>query len=122
MNSGAARANFDYCGFFYFAFQAEDLRDLESGENQGHRKELAPLLEPLEPKDVPGHKTSFINELKLSDFRQVLVRNGISSEFVGGVLWCCNGTLALRRVRDFSHGKFSSCTYYIFIDRTNQEK
>ncbi|XP_046656106.1 probable cleavage and polyadenylation specificity factor subunit 2 isoform X2 [Daphnia pulicaria] len=78
-------------------YQAEDLRDLDDKENNSLRKEQAPLLEPLEPKDIPGHETSYINELKLSDFKQVLVRNGISSEFIGGVLWCCNGNVALRR-------------------------
>lgn len=79
-------------------YQGEDLRDLDDTEsNQSLRKELAPLLEPLEMKDIPGHDTSYINELKLSDFKQVLIRNGISSEFIGGVLWCCNGTVALKR-------------------------
>jgi hypothetical protein len=32
--------------------QAEDLRDLDDKENISLRKEQAPLLEPLEPKDV----------------------------------------------------------------------
>lgn len=45
------------------------------------------------------HSTVFVNELKLSDFKQVLGKNGIASEFSGGVLWCSNGTVALRRVR-----------------------
>ena len=76
----------------------------ENVESSGSlRKEQAPLLEPLDPKDgklqiIPAHRTSYINELKLSDFKQVLVRSGISSEFIGGVLWCCNGNVALRRV------------------------
>ena len=47
---------------------------------------------------VAGHQTAFINELKLSDFKQVLNKNSIPSEFSGGVLWCCNGTIAVRRV------------------------
>jgi len=38
-----------------------------------------------------------MNQLKLSDFKQVLARNGISAEFINGALWCCNGTVALRR-------------------------
>ncbi|KAG8232888.1 hypothetical protein J437_LFUL004758 [Ladona fulva] len=54
-------------------------------------------LEPLQPSQIPGHPTVFINELKLSDFKQVLTRNGIPSEFSGGVLWCCGGILAVRR-------------------------
>lgn len=47
---------------------------------------------------VAGHQTAFINELKLSDFKQVLNKNSIPSEFSGGVLWCCNGSIAVRRV------------------------
>ena len=37
---------------FYILTQAEDLKDLNDKENVAFRKELAPLLEPLEPKDV----------------------------------------------------------------------
>lgn len=55
-------------------------------------------LEMLEEDEIPVHNSVLINELKLSDFKQVLMRNNINSEFSGGVLWCCNGTLALRRV------------------------
>jgi len=36
----------------YYFYQAEDLRDLDDKENNSLRKEQAPLLEPLEPKDV----------------------------------------------------------------------
>lgn len=55
-------------------------------------------LGPMEDHDITPHDSVFINELKLSDFKQVLTRNNISSEFVGGVLWCSNGALALKRV------------------------
>ncbi|XP_029164296.1 probable cleavage and polyadenylation specificity factor subunit 2 [Nylanderia fulva] len=54
-------------------------------------------LEPLPLNEVPGHQTTFINELKLSDFKQVLNKSNIPSEFSGGVLWCCNNTIAVRR-------------------------
>lgn len=47
---------------------------------------------------IPGHATIFVNELKLSDFKQVLLRNGVQAEFSGGVLYC-NGIVAVRRVR-----------------------
>ncbi|KAK9877498.1 hypothetical protein WA026_018609 [Henosepilachna vigintioctopunctata] len=53
-------------------------------------------LEPTSSSDY--HDTVFINELKLSEFKQVLARCNITSEFSGGVLWCCNGTIAVRRV------------------------
>lgn len=41
----------------------------------------------------------FINEPRLSDFKQVLLREGIQAEFVGGVL-VCNNLVAVRRVSD----------------------
>lgn len=55
-------------------------------------------LEPLAATDIQGHRSVFINELKLADFKQVLNKCNIPSEFSGGVLWCCNGTLAIRKV------------------------
>lgn len=55
-------------------------------------------LEPLPLTEVNPHQAVFINELKLSDLKQILSRNGIESEFSGGVLWCCNGTIAVRRL------------------------
>ncbi|XP_066244891.1 probable cleavage and polyadenylation specificity factor subunit 2 [Euwallacea similis] len=53
-------------------------------------------LEPCSEAD--NHEPVFVNELKLYDFKQVLARANISSEFSGGVLWCCNGTVAVRKV------------------------
>lgn len=55
-------------------------------------------LEPLPTNNSLPHDTVFINELKLSEFKQVLQKGNITSEFSGGVLWCCNGTIAIRRV------------------------
>ncbi|KAJ8925407.1 hypothetical protein NQ315_009239 [Exocentrus adspersus] len=53
----------------------------------------------LEPyNDVAPHDPVFINELKLSEFKQVLAKSNISSEFSGGVLWCSGGTIAIRKV------------------------
>ncbi|XP_014237486.1 probable cleavage and polyadenylation specificity factor subunit 2 [Trichogramma pretiosum] len=54
-------------------------------------------LEPLPLSEIPGHETAFINELKLSDFKQILSKSNMNSEFSGGVLWCCNNTIAVRR-------------------------
>ncbi|KAF7281402.1 cleavage and polyadenylation specificity factor subunit 2 [Rhynchophorus ferrugineus] len=53
----------------------------------------------LEPNAIEcEHEPAFINELKLSDFKQVLAKANVSSEFSGGVLWCCNGTIAIRKM------------------------
>ncbi|KAI4485105.1 hypothetical protein M0802_012750 [Mischocyttarus mexicanus] len=66
-------------------------------EQIGENSDKILTLEPLLINEVPGHQTTFINELKLSDFKQVLNRCNIPSEFSGGVLWCCNNTIAVRR-------------------------
>lgn len=55
-------------------------------------------LEPFKESELPVHNSVFVNELKLVDFKQVLMKHNISSEFSGGVLWCVNGTVTLRRV------------------------
>lgn len=56
-------------------------------------------LEPIPlASEPPPHETVFINELKLSEFKQVLSKCNISCEISGGILWCCNGTIAIRRV------------------------
>ncbi|KAF6213184.1 hypothetical protein GE061_010900 [Apolygus lucorum] len=54
-------------------------------------------LEPIPLTDVNPHDSVFINELKLSDLKQILTKHGIDSEFSGGVLWCCNRTIAVKR-------------------------
>ncbi|CAG9860487.1 unnamed protein product [Phyllotreta striolata] len=55
-------------------------------------------LEPL-PESIP-HDPVFINEVKLAEFKQVLGRNNINSEFSGGTLWCSNGSIAVRKVEN----------------------
>uniref|UniRef100_T1J0U4 Cleavage and polyadenylation specificity factor subunit 2 n=1 Tax=Strigamia maritima TaxID=126957 RepID=T1J0U4_STRMM len=59
--------------------------------------ERIPTLEPLPINDISDHSTVFVNELKLSDFKQVLIRAGIHAEFSAGVLYCNNGLVAVRR-------------------------
>lgn len=49
------------------------------------------------PPQISGHQSVFINEPRLSDFKQVLLKEGIQAEFVGGVL-VCNNLVAVRRV------------------------
>lgn len=58
---------------------------------------LFEILFPLTLPQVPGHQSVFMNEPRLSDFKQVLLREGIQAEFVGGVL-VCNNQVAVRRV------------------------
>ena len=46
---------------------------------------------------VPGHMAVYINEPKLSDFKVVLLQEGMQAEFGAGAL-ICNETVAVRRV------------------------
>jgi hypothetical protein len=70
---------------------------LSEQEEESSKKKIIPSLLPLAEGDNPGHGAVFVNELRLSDFKIVLMKNGISSEFIGGVLFCGNGSVALRR-------------------------
>lgn len=54
-------------------------------------------LDPLPADDIPPHDFVFLNEIKLADFRQILMRHSIQSEISGGMLLCCNGTIAIKR-------------------------
>ncbi|KAF2359510.1 Zn-dependent metallo-hydrolase RNA specificity domain [Trinorchestia longiramus] len=55
------------------------------------------VVEEAPPEKIPAHETVLINELRLSDFKQVLGKAGIMAEFNAGILWCANGTIALRK-------------------------
>ncbi|XP_006812203.1 LOW QUALITY PROTEIN: cleavage and polyadenylation specificity factor subunit 2-like [Saccoglossus kowalevskii] len=64
-------------------------RETKSGEG-------VPILEGLPPNEAPGHQEVFINEPRLMEFKQILLRNGIQAEFVGGVI-ICNNMVAVKR-------------------------
>lgn len=75
-------------------------------------------LEPVPMNEVEGHKTVLVNELKLSDFKQFLLKHNVPSEFSGGVLWCFNNTIAVRKVEE-GHVTLEGCVsdeYYIVRD------
>lgn len=57
-------------------------------------------LEPISEEQIQPHTSTFVNELKISDFKQVLQKNNIQSEFYNGALWCANSTIAIRRVSE----------------------
>jgi cleavage and polyadenylation specificity factor subunit 2 len=74
-----------------------DTDEVQSSTKKNKKLESIPILEPLPEGSIEGHAFSFVNELKLSDFKLVLSRNNIASEFQGGVLFCGGGMVALRR-------------------------
>ncbi|CAB1343078.1 unnamed protein product [Coregonus sp. 'balchen'] len=80
---------------------AHQVRDRGEEEMREEEKYLREILwidreEGREEGRIPGHQSVFINEPRLSDFKQVLLREGIQAEFVGGVL-VCNNMVAVRR-------------------------
>lgn len=55
-------------------------------------------LDPLPADDIPPHDFIFMNEIKLTDLKQILNKNNIQSEISGGMLLCCNGTIAIKKI------------------------
>ncbi|GIY28510.1 cleavage and polyadenylation specificity factor subunit 2 [Caerostris extrusa] len=87
-------------------------KDAEKNEDSEEMKSEAegdkiPVLQPLPSTLIAGHPTIFINEVLLSDFKQVLMRSGVSAEFSGGVLYC-NDVVALRK-NESGHIEFEGC-------------
>lgn len=76
-------------------FEQNELMDIET--EQESKTNVLPTLSQLAEEQQQGHATHFVNELKLSDFKMVLSRHNINSEFQGGVLFCGSGNVALRR-------------------------
>jgi len=57
----------------------------------------APLLTEITSGHVPGHRAVFIGDLKLNDFKQLLIHSGFKAELFGGVLLVGDGNVALRK-------------------------
>jgi cleavage and polyadenylation specificity factor subunit 2 len=74
-----------------------DVSQKPAKKEEKSQRELVPTLEPLPVTQVDPHATVFVNELKLSDFKQVLMKAGIQAEFSAGILYCNNGLVAIRR-------------------------
>lgn len=76
----------------------EKARKIQEGALNGEEDpmEVVPTVEALPHNQFAGHKAVFINEPKLSDFKLVLLQEGISAEFIAGVL-ICNNNVAVRR-------------------------
>lgn len=61
---------------------------------------------------VPSHSAVFINEPRLSEFKQIVVSKGIQAEMSGGVL-ICNNVVAVRRVRCTVNVKLFVAVYHL---------
>ncbi|XP_070579049.1 cleavage and polyadenylation specificity factor subunit 2-like [Ptychodera flava] len=73
-------------------------RESEPSEKKKESKgsDSVATLEGLPPNEAPGHIQVFINEPRLMELKQVLLRQGIQAEFVGGVI-VCNNMVAIKR-------------------------
>ena len=93
-------------------------------EEQSTKSANIPTLQPVaDQNEISGHNTSFVNELKLSDFKMVLSKHSIISEFQGGVLFCGSGNVALRR-HDSGRVTIEGCVsdeYYLVRDLLYQQ-
>lgn len=83
-------------------------------ENELESEKL-PHLDAIEPEQVPLHNAIFINELRLSDFKQVLLNNGIQAEFSGGILYCNDKVTVRRRETGRIHLEGTLCSDYFKV-------
>jgi cleavage and polyadenylation specificity factor subunit 2 len=87
-------------------------------------KAVIPMLIPLAEESVKGHPTNFVNELKLSDFKLVLTRNGIPSEFQLGNLMCGNNSNVQLRRHESGRVMIEGCVsddYYVIRELLYQQ-
>jgi len=67
---------------------------------------VIPMLDVV-PSNRPkiARNSVFIGEVKLSDFKQALATAGYKSEFYGGQLLTCDGTISLKRKEKSGHSR-----------------
>jgi len=85
---------------------------------------VIPVLVPLPDDQIVGHSTNFVNELKLSDFKLVLTKNGIPSEFQQGNLMCGHSYNVQLRRHDSGRVMIEGCLsneYYTIRDLLYQQ-
>ncbi|KAH9622212.1 hypothetical protein KSS87_010823 [Heliosperma pusillum] len=68
--------------------------DAEVGNTEGGMLSLLPLS-----SQTPPHKSVFVGDIKMADFKQFLANKGIQAEFSGGALRC-GEFITLRKVSD----------------------
>jgi len=100
-----------------------DLRPMEEDDEE-KAKPVIPMLNPLPEEAVQGHSSNFVNELKLSDFKLVLTKAGIPSEFQMGNLLCGHSSNVQLRRHDSGRVMIEGCVsedYYLIRDLLYQQ-
>jgi len=85
---------------------------------------VVPVLMPISEDQVSGHETNFVNELKLSDFKLVLTKAGIPSEFQQGNLLCGQSFNVQLRRHDSGRIMIEGCLsddYYVIRNLLYQQ-
>jgi len=98
----------------------EDTTEVASGPSGG----ILPMLVPLHDEEQPSHETNFVNELKLSDFKLVLTKAGIPSEFQQGNLLCGHSFSVQLRRHDSGRVMIEGCLsddYYVIRNLLYQQ-
>ena len=88
----------------------------------GVNRENLPILRPLEQNELTNEVTIYVNDLKLSDFKQVLVKNGIAAEFHGGVLYINNKVCVRRNEAGRINLEGTICPDYFKVRKLLYEK
>jgi len=100
------------------------VEETEDGDVETPAKAVIPMLNPVPCSAVQGHSTNFVNELKLSDFKLVLTRNGIPSEFQAGNLMCGNNSNVQLRRHESGRVMIEGCVsedYYVIRELLYQQ-
>ncbi|THG15525.1 hypothetical protein TEA_012046 [Camellia sinensis var. sinensis] len=89
-----------FCGRLVELLQLGDYEiawvDAEVGKTESDMLSLLPLSTP-----APPHKSVFVGDIKMADFKQFLASKGVQVEFAGGALRC-GEYVTLRKVGDAS--------------------
>jgi len=101
-----------------------DIVPSEEVDAEKDEKQIIPVLDAVPSEQLEGHHTNFVNELKLSDFKLVLTKNGIPSEFQQGNLLCGNSNNVMLKRHDSGRVTIEGCVsddYYVIRDLLYQQ-
>ena len=86
----------------------QDSSDMYSGQDRDPSK--VPLLQKaadVKITSTSSHDTVFVNEVRLNEFKLILTKNGLSAEFIMGVL-VVNSKVAIKRLKS-GHISIEGC-------------